>query len=137
MPSVSLRREGTGMLRSLVELSFTQLVEQLKALGVRRAGVLLVPTSFKAVRPVEGGPLGLIGALRAARAFGASVTCSPGSVRAREIGAEIAEGGVAAFCAAGREAQIESNASPVRIAVAAGSVACASLHGYALARPSG
>ncbi|MGA9524077.1 MAG: AAC(3) family N-acetyltransferase, partial [Myxococcaceae bacterium] len=40
--------------------------EQLRALGVREGGVLLVHTSFRAVRPVEGGPLGLIRALRAA-----------------------------------------------------------------------
>jgi aminoglycoside 3-N-acetyltransferase len=39
---------------------------QLRALGVRQGGVLLVHTSFRAVRPVDGGPLGLIGALRAA-----------------------------------------------------------------------
>ncbi len=50
----------------MVELSFTQLVDQLKALGVRPGGVLLVHTSFKRVRPVEGGPLGLIAALREA-----------------------------------------------------------------------
>lgn len=36
---------------------------QLLELGVRPAGVLLVHTSFRAVRPVEGGPLGLIRAL--------------------------------------------------------------------------
>ncbi|MFY1825525.1 AAC(3) family N-acetyltransferase [Myxococcus fulvus] len=48
------------------ELSQQQLVEQLRALGVREAGVLLVHTSFRAVRPVEGGPLGLVAALRAA-----------------------------------------------------------------------
>lgn len=40
--------------------------DQLRALGVRRGGVLLVHTSFRAVRPVEGGPLGLIGMLREA-----------------------------------------------------------------------
>src|SRR5688572_5663583 len=39
---------------------------QLAALGVRRGGVLLVHTSFRAVRPVEGGPAGLIEALGAA-----------------------------------------------------------------------
>jgi aminoglycoside 3-N-acetyltransferase len=38
--------------------------DQLLALGVRRGGVLVVHTSFRAVRPVEGGPLGLIAALR-------------------------------------------------------------------------
>src|SRR5262245_36948053 len=40
-----------------------ELAAQLKALGVREGGVLLVHTSFRAVRPVEGSPLGLIGAL--------------------------------------------------------------------------
>ena len=39
---------------------------QLKELGVNQGGVLVVHTSFRAVRPVEGGPLGLIEALRAA-----------------------------------------------------------------------
>lgn len=39
------------------------LAVQLRALGVAPGGVLLVHTSFRAVRPVEGGPVGLIGAL--------------------------------------------------------------------------
>jgi len=39
---------------------------QLAALGVARGGVLQVHTSFRAVRPVEGGPDGLIEALLAA-----------------------------------------------------------------------
>jgi aminoglycoside N3'-acetyltransferase len=39
------------------------LTQQLRALGVRRSGVLLVHTSFRNVRPVEGGPEGLIAAL--------------------------------------------------------------------------
>ena len=39
------------------------LVSQLRSLGVERGGVLLVHTSFRAVRPVEGGPAGLIAAL--------------------------------------------------------------------------
>src|SRR5262249_52301302 len=47
-------------------LSGTQVVEQLRALGGREGGVLLVHTSFRAVRPIEGGPLGLIAALRTA-----------------------------------------------------------------------
>ncbi len=50
----------------MTEMSVDQVVTQLRALGVRRGGVLLVHTSFRAVRPVEGGPLGLIRALRAA-----------------------------------------------------------------------
>ncbi len=43
-----------------------ELIEQFEALGVTRGGVLLVHTSFRAVGPVEGGPLGLIEALREA-----------------------------------------------------------------------
>lgn len=42
----------------------TSLSDQLRAIGVTKGGVLLVHTSFKAVGPVEGGPLGLIHALR-------------------------------------------------------------------------
>jgi len=37
--------------------------QQLRELGVQEGGVLLVHTSFRAVRPIEGGPLGLIQAL--------------------------------------------------------------------------
>ncbi|HEX6367433.1 MAG TPA: AAC(3)-IV family aminoglycoside N-acetyltransferase [Longimicrobium sp.] len=48
------------------ELSRAEVAGQLRALGVREGGVLLVHTSFRAVRPVEGGPHGLIEALRAA-----------------------------------------------------------------------
>lgn len=43
-----------------------RLAGQLRALGVRPGGVLVVHTSFRAVGPVEGGPLGLIAALREA-----------------------------------------------------------------------
>lgn len=46
------------------ELSKDEVAGQLRALGVREGGVLLVHTSFRAVRPVEGGPRGLIEALR-------------------------------------------------------------------------
>lgn len=42
------------------------LVRQLADLGVRRGGVLLVHASFRAIRPVENGPLDVIRALRAA-----------------------------------------------------------------------
>lgn len=44
----------------------TEVVAQLLALGVQPGGVLLVHTAFANVRPVIGGPLGLIEALRAA-----------------------------------------------------------------------
>jgi aminoglycoside N3'-acetyltransferase len=43
-----------------------ELIEQLRTLGVAPGGVLLVHTSYRAAKPVEGGPLGLIEALRAA-----------------------------------------------------------------------
>lgn len=42
----------------------SELRRQLSRLGVRTGGVLVVHTSFRAVRPVEDGPLGLIEALR-------------------------------------------------------------------------
>lgn len=47
-------------------LSSTEVANQLRALGVQEGGVLQIHTSFRAVRPVEGGPNGLIDALRAA-----------------------------------------------------------------------
>jgi aminoglycoside 3-N-acetyltransferase-4 len=47
-------------------LSPDRVVRQLLDLGIARGGILLVHTSFRAVRPVAGGPLGLIGALREA-----------------------------------------------------------------------
>jgi aminoglycoside N3'-acetyltransferase len=48
------------------EISIDEVTEQLRALGVEEGGVLLVHTSFRAVRPVQGGPAGLIQALRTA-----------------------------------------------------------------------
>ncbi len=44
----------------------SEVVGQLRSLGVEAGGVLLVHTSFRALRPIEGGPLGLIAALRTA-----------------------------------------------------------------------
>ena len=49
----------------MAEVSQAELRAQLQSLGVG-SGVLLVHTSFRAVRPVQGGPTGLIAALRAA-----------------------------------------------------------------------
>jgi len=49
-----------------------KLEAQLRTLGVRLGAVLLVHTSFRAVGPVEGGPLALLRALR--RAVGPSGT---------------------------------------------------------------
>jgi aminoglycoside 3-N-acetyltransferase len=46
------------------EVTRAAMTDQLRALGVERSGVLLVHTSFRAIRPVEGGPSGLIEALR-------------------------------------------------------------------------
>ena len=43
-----------------------EITAQLLALGVEPGGVLLVHTAFSRVAPVEGGPAGLIAALRAA-----------------------------------------------------------------------
>jgi len=48
------------------ELGRDEVAAQLRALGVQKGGVLLVHTSFRAVRPIEGGPTGLIEALRVA-----------------------------------------------------------------------
>lgn len=53
-------------------ISQAELAGQLRALGVESSDVLLVHTSFRAVRPVAGGPLGLIQALR--RSLGAGGT---------------------------------------------------------------
>jgi aminoglycoside N3'-acetyltransferase len=39
------------------------LAEELRSLGVAPGGVLLVHTSYRAVRPVDGGPAALVGAL--------------------------------------------------------------------------
>lgn len=60
MPAVQLRCDA------VTERSIPELVAQLLEVGVRPGGVLLVHTSFRAVRPVQGGPLGLIAALQAA-----------------------------------------------------------------------
>lgn len=48
---------------SRTPVSCATLTRQLEELGVRVGGVLLVHTSFRAVRPVEAGPEGLIRAL--------------------------------------------------------------------------
>jgi aminoglycoside 3-N-acetyltransferase len=50
-----------------------ELTRQLRALGVREGAVLLVHTSFRAVGPVDGGPLGLIEALRRALGDGGTL----------------------------------------------------------------
>ncbi|MFO0749072.1 MAG: AAC(3) family N-acetyltransferase [Myxococcota bacterium] len=44
----------------------SEVARELRALGVRPGAVLLVHTSFRAVGPIDGGPLGLIAALREA-----------------------------------------------------------------------
>lgn len=49
-----------------VEVSRSELVAQLRALGAAEGGVLLAHASFRPVRPVEGGPAGLVAALREA-----------------------------------------------------------------------
>jgi aminoglycoside 3-N-acetyltransferase IV len=52
------------MVRILEEIDKAELMRQLTDLGVIKGDVLLVHTSFRAVSPVEDGPLGLIAALR-------------------------------------------------------------------------
>jgi aminoglycoside N3'-acetyltransferase len=42
------------------------LIQNLLALGIKPGGVLLVHTAFSKIKPIEGGPLGLISALRSA-----------------------------------------------------------------------
>ena len=54
-------------------VSIAELAGQLRVLGIRPGGVLLVHTSFRAVRPVEGGPAGLIAALREALGAGGTL----------------------------------------------------------------
>lgn len=49
-------------------LPLSTLVAQLRALGVSAAPVVVVHSSLRAVGPVEGGPIGLIAAMRAALA---------------------------------------------------------------------
>lgn len=46
--------------------SVDEAVSQLRDLGVEPGAVLLVHTSYRAIRPIDGGPRGLIAALRAA-----------------------------------------------------------------------
>ena len=47
-------------------ISTETLIQQLLNLGIQPGGVLLVHTSFSKVKPIEGGPTGLISALRSA-----------------------------------------------------------------------
>jgi aminoglycoside N3'-acetyltransferase len=47
-------------------VSRSQLEQQLRELGVKPGGVLLVHTAFSKVKPVQDGPVGLIAALRVA-----------------------------------------------------------------------
>jgi aminoglycoside 3-N-acetyltransferase-4 len=56
----------SGLHSERPEFTIAEITAQLRALGVAEGGVLLVHTAFRAVRPVEQGPRGLIAALRAA-----------------------------------------------------------------------
>jgi aminoglycoside N3'-acetyltransferase len=55
------------------DLTRTDVHEQLRSLGVLPGSVVLVHTSFRALRPIEGGPRGLIEALRGAVAPGGTL----------------------------------------------------------------
>lgn len=48
------------------QLSSAQITAQARNLGIERGDVLLMHTSFRRVRPVEGGPRGLIAAIQSA-----------------------------------------------------------------------
>jgi aminoglycoside N3'-acetyltransferase len=50
----------------MITLETQQAIAQLRSVGVEAGGVLVVHTAFSKVAPLEGGPLGLISALRAA-----------------------------------------------------------------------
>ncbi len=58
--------EETVATSSLFPVALEDLCAQLRELGVQRGGILLVHVSYRSVRPVEGGPAGLIRALREA-----------------------------------------------------------------------
>jgi aminoglycoside 3-N-acetyltransferase len=49
-----------------VQMERSQVVDQLRALGVQPGGVLVVHTAFSKVKPIDGGPGGLIDALQTA-----------------------------------------------------------------------
>jgi aminoglycoside 3-N-acetyltransferase len=49
------------------------LIQQLLELGVKPGGVLLVHTAFSKVKPIEGGPIGLISALHSALGSGGTL----------------------------------------------------------------
>jgi len=48
------------------DLTKTDVLEQLRSLGVLAGSIVLVHTSFRSLRPIEGGPRGLIEALHGA-----------------------------------------------------------------------
>jgi aminoglycoside N3'-acetyltransferase len=52
--------------RSMKPFTRDEIIAQLRALGIESGAVLLIHASFRAVRPIEGGPVGLIEALLAA-----------------------------------------------------------------------
>jgi aminoglycoside N3'-acetyltransferase len=56
-------QKSTGAEAINIMIPIQEVADQLRVLGVKKGGVLLVHTSFRAVRPIEGGPLGLIEAL--------------------------------------------------------------------------
>lgn len=58
-----LRRASVRMVQQLDDIDSKQLVDQLRRLGVREGSVLVVHASYRAIRPVEGGPEGVIDAL--------------------------------------------------------------------------
>jgi aminoglycoside 3-N-acetyltransferase IV len=55
------------------ELTRAEVAEQLRALGVQEGEVLVVHSSYRATRPIEGGPEGLVEALRLALGDGGTL----------------------------------------------------------------
>ena len=91
-----------------MQVSRTALVTQLRALGVMQGQVLLVHSSFRALRPVEGGPHGVLEGL--CEALGASREASPADVAARDNrrpSASEAGSGADGFGLVGRPARAE------------------------------
>src|SRR3954468_24814508 len=66
VPQVGFGMQGGSESQESARFTRANLARQLRELGVLDGGVLLVHMSYRAVRPVDGGPMGVIEALRAA-----------------------------------------------------------------------
>lgn len=112
------------IVKSSTRMSEATLIRQLANRGVRRGGVLLVHASFRAVRPVEGGPLGVIRALAkiarsVPRPTPASRAEAPCTARFRADRGKVIASGAAV---SGRERQERVGCKPVFSHVVVGHV---------------